>query len=353
VLDLLPDRQAGTLSDWLRQHPGVEVVARDRACTYADGARQGAPGAVQVADRWHLLRNLGDAVQAVVERHHAAIRRIGREVAADRAIGAVAVPAEAKPSAARQRQEAGRLRRQARYEEAARMHAGGVSISDMSRQMRADRKTLRRWLRAGMAPTWPRTPRGSILDRHRAILEQRWAEGCHNAVQLWRELAGTGFSGRPSTVRAWATERRRRDPAASLPAASRGQIWQPPALRRTTRLLMAEGKPPSDADGAFVARLLEMPALAITVAAARRLTRLLRRKGDDRLEEALDEAAATPLASFVAELRKDIAAVRAALELPWSTSPVEGQINRLKMIKRTMYGRAGFQLLRARVLRAA
>jgi transposase len=116
---------------------------------------------------------------------------------------------------------------------------------------------------------------------------------------------------------------------------------------------MAEGKISSDPDRAFAARLLEMPALQATVAAAKRLARLLRRKTDDRLEEALDEAAATPLASFVAELRKDVAAVRAALELPWTTSPVEGQINRLKMIKRTMYGRAGFELLRARVLCAS
>ncbi|MFD1111792.1 ISL3 family transposase [Pseudoroseomonas ludipueritiae] len=354
VVDLLPDRQAETLSHWLRQHPGVEVVARDRACTYADGARQGAPGAVQVADRWHLLRNLGDAVQAVVERHHAAIRRIGREVAAGCAIrAAAAVPTETRPSAAQQRREAGRRRRQARYEEAARMHTAGVSISDMSRQLGADRKTLRRWLQAGAAPSWPRIPRGSILDRHRTTLEQRWAEGCHNALRLWRELASAGFPGRPSTVRAWATERRRRDPAASLPGAARGQIWQPPTLRRTTRLLMADGELPSDADRTFTARLLEVPALQTTVAVAKRIARLLRRKGDDRLEEALDEAAASPLASFAVELRKDIAAVRAALDLPWTTSPVEGQINRLKMIKRTMYGRAGFELLRARILQAA
>jgi transposase len=244
-------------------------------------------------------------------------------------------------------------RRQVRYEEAAHMHAAGVSISDMSRQLGADRKTLRHWLQARAAPSWCKAQRGSILDRHRATLERRWAEGCHNAVRLWRELASAGFSGRPSTVRAWATEQRRRDPAASLPGAARGQIWQPPTLRRTTRLLMAGGELLSDTDRIFAARLLEVPALQATVAAAKRLARLLRRKADDRLEEALDEAAASPLTSFVAELRKDIAAVRAALELPWTTSPVEGQINRLKMIKRTMYGRAGFELLRARVLCAS
>ncbi|MFC7555562.1 transposase [Pseudoroseomonas wenyumeiae] len=146
-------------------------------------------------------------------------------------------------------------------------------------------------------------------------------------------------------------ERRRRDPAASL-REQQGQIWQPPTLRRTTRLLMAGGELPSDAARTFIARLLEVPALQTIVAVAKRLARLLRRKGDDRLEEALDKAAASPLASFVTELRKDIAAVRAALDLPWTTNPVEGQINRLKMIKRTMYGRAGFDLLRARVLQA-
>jgi transposase len=150
VLDLLPDRQAETLSGWLRRHPGIEVIARDRACAYADGARQGAPSAVQVADRWHLLRNLGDAVQAVVERHHAVIRRVGRDVVADGVIRTAATVATlAIPSAAQQREAAGQSWRQARYEEAARMHAAGASISHVARQLGANRKTLRRWLRAG------------------------------------------------------------------------------------------------------------------------------------------------------------------------------------------------------------
>ncbi|WP_265548232.1 ISL3 family transposase [Roseomonas mucosa] len=355
VLDLLPDRQAETLGRWLRLHPGIEVIARDRACAYADGARQGAPGAVQVADRWHLLRNLGDAVQAVVERHHAAIRRIGREVKAPCLGGTATVAgALAMTSAAQRRREAGWSRRQARYEEAARMHGAGASISHIARHLGADRKTLRGWLLAGAAPSWNRPRRGSALDPYCATLERRWTEGCHNAARLWRELVDVGFSGRPSTVRAWAAERRRRGPGASLPGSFEGQTWQPPSIRRTARLLLADPDISAHPDRAFVAHLLdESPQLRATVAAARNISRLLRWESGERLDEALEKASGTSLANFVTELRKDIAAVQAAIDLPWTTSPVEGQINRLKMIKRTMHGRAGFELLRARLLHAA
>jgi len=126
-----------------------------------------------------------------------------------------------------------------------------------------------------------------------------------------------------------------------------------PSVSRTARLLLAENTAANTSDAAFVTNLLaKVPALADTIAAGKRLTLLLRRKSKEALATVLDAAGATMLRPFVTELRKDIGAVQAALDLPWTTSPVEGQISRLKMIKRTIYGRAGFSLLRARVLHA-
>jgi len=356
VLGLLPDRQAETLAAWLKANPGIEVVARDRAGAYADGVRQGAPDAIQVADRWHLLRNLGDAVHAAAERCHAAARRVGREVM----IGPPTADAPGdlvadRATAAERRSEAARARRQARFDEAARLHAAGASISDIARRLGADRKTLRCWLRAGAIPSWRQPRRGGLLDPHRDHLERRWTEGCRNAARLWRELVALGFPGRPAIVRAWATQRRKAEPNGSrVPMTADGRPWRPPSGRRVARLLMADTDTLSVPDRAFATRLLEeVPALSAMAAAAKRLALLLRQRSDEKLDDVLTAANATPLADFVAELRKDIGAVQAALDLPWTTSPVEGQIGRIKMIKRTMYGRAGFELLRARVLRAA
>jgi len=212
VMDLLPDRQAETLATWLRRHPGVEVIARDRAGAYADGARQGAPDAVQVTDRWHLLRNLGDAVHALADRHGGAIRRAAQAVAEERAATAAAEPAPPAaprvPNAAERASEASFSRRQGRYEEAARLHGQGVSIRRIATLLGAERKTVRGWLRRGGAPSWRKPKRGSALDPHVSLLERRWAEGCYNAARLWREIAAAGYAGRPGMVRAWATRRR-------------------------------------------------------------------------------------------------------------------------------------------------
>ena len=355
VVDLLPDRQAETLATWLRQHPGVEVIARDRAGAYADGARQGAPDAVQVADRWHLLRNLGDAVHALADRHGNAVRRAAQAVAEEHAATAAAEPAfpaaPRPPNAAERASEASLSRRQARYEEAARLHGQGMSISRIASLLGAERKTVRGWLRRGAAPSWRKIKRGSALDPHVPLLERRWSEGCHNAARLWREVAAAGYAGRPGTVRAWAT-RRRGEQAASEPGQALSAA--PPSGRRVGRLLMADTGKLADGDHRFVARLLaDAPKLADAVAVAKRLHRVLRKEGGEALAEVLAAANDTLLAGFAASLDRDRNAVQAALDLPWTTSPVEGQINRIKTIKRSMYGRAGFQLLRARVLHAA
>lgn len=332
------------------------MIARDRAGAYADGARQGAPEAVQVADRWHMLRNLGDAVHAIVERHQAAVQRVSRIVVAQlRAETTPAATASRPPNAAARRSDATHARRQARFDMAARLHASGASISAVALEIGADRKTLRRWVGAGAPPAWHQPRQGSLLDPHRDYLQGRWAEGCRNAARLWRELAGRDFEGRPALVRAWATERRRSQPGGVTgPAMANGRPWRSPSGRRIARMLMADAASLPKPGPAFVTQLLEeAPKLAAAVEVAKRLALLLRRRSREDLDAVLAAAEATHLTGFVAELRKDLPAVQAALATRWTTSPVEGQISRLKMIKRTKYGRDGFDLLRACVLRAA
>jgi transposase len=356
VVDLLPDRQAGTLAAWLRRHPGVQIVARDRAGAYADGVRQGAPEAIQVADRWHLLCNLSAAVQGITDRHASAARAAARHIAETLATRAAALAPTplCKSNATVRAGEAAFARRQGRYEEIARLRAEGVSLRRIAAGLGIERKTVRRWLRLGHAPWWQKPPRGSILAPYAAFLDRRWAEGCHNAAQLWRELAARGFSGRPSIVRAWAGHRRKGEPGESLRVMPAKPAWHPPVGRRLGRMLMADAEVLSETDRLFVARLFsEAPKLAEAITIAKRLHQVLRCESDEALQDVLDAARDTLLAGFAAGLRQDIEAVQAALDLPWTTSPVEGHINRLKMLKRTMYGRAGFALLRQRVLYAA
>lgn len=357
VLDLLGDRQAETLANWLRQRPGIEIVARDRAGAYADGIRQGAPNAVQVADRWHLLRNLGDAVRAVVDRHHGEIGRAARQFQAQ-SIEPEPNPAPPPPdasmptlTASQRRSQDVQGRRHARYQQAAQLRTAGASISRIAAVVGTERKTIRGWLRAGGAPSWRKPPRASILTPHHGYLEERWAGGCHNAALLWRELVTRGFRGRSGVVRKWAEDRRARTACRAHPIPVHEAC---PSGRHLARLLLADTGATSNADQSFVAHLLEqIPRLADAVVVAKRLHGLLRKTSSDSLLEILDAAADTPLKELASSLRRDRLAIQAALDLPWTTSPVEGQVNRLKMLKRTMYGRAGFQLLRERVLHAA
>jgi transposase len=265
-----------------------------------------------------------------VGAHHAAVRRARRGVAAERA-GRAAQEATAPATKREARRAARHEPRRARYAEVRRLGDAGATVSAIARACGLDRKTVRKWLREGGPGTWDRSSSAGILGPYLDHLERRWAEGSRNATRLWEELAALGLRGGRSAVRSRATR------------------------RRLARLIQAERADLPDQDGAFLDRLLaEAPALAEVRSLARGFAALIRKEeGAGTLDGWLVAAAGTPLAGFAAGLGKDLAAVRAALETRWSTGPVEGQISRLKTIKRTMCGRAGFGLLRSRVLHAA
>jgi transposase len=197
-VDLLPDRTAATLATWLRQHPGVEVIVRDRSTEYTRGAIAGAPTAIQVADRWHLLHNLREAVERVLNRHHAQLRQLPVADSPPLPAAAHLRPRRIRPVTASEqaRQDVSRSQRFARYEAVRQLAAEGVPLREIARQLRLSRTTVRLF---AMAETFPeratRRRSASILDPYHAYLHQRWAEGCTNGSQLWREIRAQGDGG--------------------------------------------------------------------------------------------------------------------------------------------------------------
>ena len=342
-VDLLPDRTAASVSTWLRGHPGVEVVARDRSTECARAITEGAPNALQVADRWHLLHNL----RQVLVRHLTSVR--GRLKALP---GAENLPADGPRLRRRTRAEqavstTARNRHLARYTEVRRLHAEeGLNILQIARALRISRTTVRKYLAADAFPERGRhSVPPSILAPYQEHLNARWVEGARSALGLWREIQALGYAGSSRPVSIWA-QGRRTEPHPCTPKKYLGEhaeVVDPhprrgrlPSTRRLTWLLVRQ-----DAE---VAALHDL---------ARSYTRMVREKQADALDGWLAACRAsgiTVLVTFGDGLRQDYAAVRAALAEPWSSGQAEGQINRLKMLKRQMYGRAGFDLLRKRVL---
>jgi transposase len=354
VIDLLPDRAGETLASWLRQHgKSVAVVSRDRAGAYAEGIRTGAPQAIQVADRWHLMVNASDALRRVLDQNTCALREAARLCLPHDGAPLSATGKQRALTQREQQRERRREQRQAHYEEVARLHRQGLPIRRIARRLGMARNAVRRWLRAGAATVYRRAPGSSALDRHLGYVERRWAEGCRNSAQLWRELRDRGFEGGYDIVRRWAIRRRSLD-AAALDQAGLLPSWRVPSSQRAARLLTTPAEGLTRADRQFVDTLTALsPEIRTTAEAVNEFGRILRERDEAAFEAWLTTAQTTALRGFVAGIINDIAAVRAALSQPWSNGPVEGQINRLKMMKRQMYGRAKFDLLRSRVLHAA
>ena len=368
-VDLLPNRTAEALATWLAAHPGVRLVSRDRSGAYAEGIAAGAPRAVQVADRWHLVDNLRVAAQQVLERHRTRLPIVPGASAPD---ADVTAPRPARPDrtplgsygrvsprAERQRQTA-RTGRLERYDRVMTLHARGWTMDRIARDVGISERTVNRWLAAGHFPERKRRAEArSLLATHRPYLDRRWAEGCHTVARLCRELREQGYTGSCTLVYGYAAFPRTGIPPPEMTAPPATATPTAPSLvpREIGWLLLRGTDTLAEPERQYLEAVRQAdPALAAVVDLSRDFVTMVRRRQADRLDEWLRAARAsgvTEYQSLAAGLERDRAAVAAALSERWSNGQTEGQVLRLKLIKRQGYGRAKVDLLRKRVLRAA
>ncbi|WP_043687257.1 ISL3 family transposase [Streptomyces xylophagus] len=350
-IDLLPDRTTTTVAQWLTDHPGVEVICRDRSTAFAEAGRIGAPEAVHVADRWHIWSNLAEAVEKTVVQHRALLRE-PQDSAATPIRAAMTV--ELEPHAAPGPRTAGRLSDRIREQHAA-VHAllrKGVGLRAIGRDLGLARNTVRRLAHAAspdelLVGQW--TGRTSILDPYKPHLHQRWAQGCTVARRLFEELRERGYTGGESVVKKYVHQLREAfplDPPRKAPSVRDVTGW---LTRHPDRLTDDQ-----------VQRLKEIlarcPALDRTAHHVRAFAELMNNRQGHDLDQWMTSVKADDLPAlhtFVTGLGQDLDAVVAGLSLRYSSGAVEGHNNKIKMLKRQMFGRANFDLLRKRVLLSA
>lgn len=362
-VDLLPDRTADSLAAWLACHPGIRIVCRDRAGAYADAAARGAPHAVQVADRWHLWHNLGQAVERVVARHRAALRpaqvlSITDTDATTSTTSAPSAPAptSSRPPAPHERTDRTARRTRDRHRQIHDLLNQDVSLRSIATQLHLSRGTVRRFARA----TDPEQLlvrnatgyRASMLEPHKPYLHQRWEQGFRNATHLHAELVARGYAGGATIVRGYIRQLRVTAPTTMTPPTPTPSA--PPPVRQATSWLMTNPDHLDTEHSRQLAAILNRsPELATLADHVRRFAHMICHRAGTHLAEWITSAKATTISelrSFVTGLERDFDAVLAGLTLPYSSGPVEGQVNRIKMIKRQMFGRANFDLLRIRTL---
>jgi transposase len=349
-IDVLTDREADTFADWLRAHPGVTVVCRDRAGAYADGARTGAPDAIQVADRWHLWHNLAEHVEKAVTRHHSCLQPPTEpEPPPAPAVDLGQLAAEAATDQAEASRLVGRTRR--RYEQVQALHAAGTGIKAIGRELGLARETVRRFVRAETVDELLAKARvgsrPSILDEFTEHLHHRYREGVTSATQLHREIRAMGYRGSYGTLRAYL----RPFKAANIGPPT---VPRPPKVRDVTGWMLRH---PDELDAEEQVKLKDVrarcPHLDQIAGHVTEFATMLTGRHGERLDAwiaAVNADDLPDLHSFTHGLQRDHAAVLNGLTLPYSSGAVEGQVNRIKMIKRQMYGRAKPDLLRKRVL---
>jgi len=368
-VDLLPDREATSLEKWLKSHPSVEIISRDRGNYYIKGATEGAPEAIQIADRWHLLKNLREALERLLEGKPDCLKAAAQEKLEEQSVTdaktkePVTVTATANEEPKQAPIKKGKLtqaekiqlqrhkRREERYNTVKRLQQEGHSIREIARRTQISRQTVTKYVKAEECPQYPvGVKRKSSLAPYKNYIRQRLKEGCYRATRIYTELRKKGFRGSYATVARWVRGEKMQMPDDLKPP----KEVVPYSPRRGAWLLVKQKDEMTAEEESSLERMLQTdPTVACAYTFGQRFCSMIRERDCEALLPWLKEVAKSgidTLTQFAKGIKQDINAVTNALCYEWSQGQVEGQVNRLKLIKRLMYGRANFDLLRKKVL---
>ncbi len=348
---LLADRSQRTVAHWLKRHPTIKIVARDRSNEFAAAIKGALPHARHVADRWHLAKNLTEHLDKVVSARWKQLgKTVGHAETSPR-------PLATSPSVHRPHQPVG----EARYEQMLALREAGLPTGSIARRLGVTPRTIQHWRAQGHGPyTSPRKPRRSPLDWSKKYLRERWEAGERNGTVLWEELKARGYTGSSRSVyrqlATWREHSGKRKWSAS-PAPVPYSPFQDVTPGKVIGWILARPTTLKPEAQAQLDRITQMDSI---LAQARELTQsflaLIRHHSSEGLDNWLKDARASSVREFLTFARsveRDKPAIVAGLTLPYSTGPVEGHINRLKLIKRQAYGRARLSYVQHRFLPAA
>ncbi|MEM7330958.1 MAG: ISL3 family transposase [Chloroflexota bacterium] len=356
VVDLLPDRDSETVEAWLSQHPTLQIITRDRSKEYAQGITAGAPQAKQVVDRWHLLKNMYEVVERSLHTLYPILRERLANIAETNHLSINRLrdtfPRGLSHEAIRQDR---RAERRHKYELVHFMSARGLSTRRIAKIMGISRGTVFRFLHAETYPeVKSRGYRPSILDPYLPYLEERVQDGHWHARQLWEEIVQQGYPGTKSQVIKWLTWRKKHP--ATIPVeelANLTPVFLLPPVKELLSLLAQEHDRLTIDEDWLLSRLMKIPEISAVQDLVQSFLKMIQDKKPDALQPWLAkcrELEIPYLNRFAKSLTQDFDAIQAALESPWSNGQVEGQVNRLKLLKRQMYGRAKLDLLKKRIV---
>lgn len=356
IIDLLPDRQADSAAAWMAAHPEITHVSRDRGAEYASAASTGAPQAVQVADRYHVCQNLSDAVQKLLARVLTELKE-----ASQKTDGTVHVHEETVVSVEEWRPDPGthvaqttaihRAERDARYQQAVQLREQGCSNEEIARQLRVNARTIRRWFEQGGAPdSRPRRKQQSDFDSYAPYVLKRWQDGERNGTRLWEEIVAQGYPGSQRMVYRFLKTLKKTE---VKPTAEAHPVIHYTSIAAVC-LFMRHPDKLDEGEQMDLAALRQVhPDLETAYRLTQDFLQMLRKREGERLDAwlALVHQSGLPeLKSFAHGVEQDKAAVQTGLTSAINNGQTEGHVTRIKLIKRMMYGKAGFALLRQRAL---